>query len=260
MIWVAGMFANGKKACLLDRDQLFGACVVVVDMQANDPQSAPSSAPAGGPALQWLRYLAPLLLATLVMLLGQLQAIVPLLPRFSTTTLLVVAVAPLAELYYLWQRPPQFRYPLLLSISLLGFHAGLGLAYWVNARQGHPLLIVADWSLGDLVGLIGTVTAGMVLVVYWLRSWHKHPKRWPDLVKLVLATGLFGGFPALRLLRQWAAGWLPPDGELRIWLGLLALGTAGLFVLVHLIEVLLLPPRVEPTTYEEMIDEIQAEE
>lgn len=212
---------------------------------------------ATSPPLLWLRYLAPVLLSVLVILLDQLSGVLPFIGDFSVVTMLGVAVAPLAELYYLWQRPRDFRYPLLLSICLLGFHGALGLTYWLHARQAAALVLLPGVRMDALAALLLSTSALMVLLVYWLRSLHKQPKRWVDWIKLLLATLFFATFVFDYLLRNWLPDFLPPHTPIRIWIGMALIASAGLFLLFHLIDEMALPARQGPGPYEALIDEIQ---
>jgi len=208
-------------------------------------------------ALRWLRYLVPVLLGVLVILLDQISALVPFWSDFSSVTMLSVAIAPLAELYYLWQRPSHLRYPLLLSICLLGFHGALGLTYWLHARQIASLTVMEAVRLDGLAALLLSGSALVVLTVYWLRSLHKHPKRWIDWVKLALANLFFATFVLDYLLRHWLPNFLPPHAPLRIWVGLLLIVSAGLFLLFHLIDEMAMPPLATPDPYDALIQEIR---
>ncbi len=215
---------------------------------------------ATSPPLLWLRYLAPVLLSVLIILLDQLSGILPFIGDFSVVTMLGVAVAPLAELYYLWQRPRHLRYPLLLSICLLGFHGALGLTYWLHAGQAAALTLLPGMRMDALAALLLSGSALMVLLVYWLRSLHKQPQRWVDWVKLGLATVFFATFVFDYLLRNWLPTLLPPHTPIRIWIGMALIASAGLFWLFHLIEEMALPARQEASPYEALIDEIQSHE
>jgi hypothetical protein len=199
------------------------------------------------------------LLGGLVFLLGRLNEGLAFLPPFSTVTMLVVAVAPLAELYYLWQRPLQLRYPILLSISLLSFHGTLGVNYWLLGHDLGSVQLMGTMRLDHLINLMIAMGAAMVLTIYWLRSLHKRPRRGIDWAKLAAASLLFGTIPVDYLLRTYFASLIPPHAPTRIWFGLLLLGSAGLFLLFHLLDEMVLPAPPTEDPYESLIEGIQAE-
>jgi len=242
----------------IDFNQLLVKTVCKNMDPANTHSPEPHLPAVASPPLLWLRYLAPVLLTGLIILLDQLSRFLPFIDDFSVVTMLGVAVAPLTELYYLWQRPRDLRYPLLLSICLLGFHGALGLTYWLHARGVASLLILPGLRMDALAALLLSTSALMVLLVYWLRSLHKQPKRWVDWVKLLLATLFFATFVFDYLLRTWLPNFLPPHTPVRIWIGIALIGSAGLFLLFHLIEEITLPPREGPEPYEALIEEIQS--
>lgn len=206
--------------------------------------------------MKYLRYLAPLILALCVWLLDWFNEQIHVLPSFQSTTILLVGVMPLAELYYLWQRPTHFRYPVGLTFLLLGLHAGAGLNFFFSVQKelGQTAwqgLTLEAWS----VRLIGGMAVGIGLL-YLLRTHSKQPRYAVDWAKGVLVLLCFG---AVAVLALWPGLglFLHRHGIERQLFWLIPLGSGLLFWGVHLVEVMFLPERQAPDKAGDLIEEIQ---
>jgi len=207
------------------------------------------------------QYTAPLILAALVWILASLNRNFHLMAEFSVVGILNIAIAPMAELYYLWQRPTHYRYPVMISVSLLSFHASLGLGNYLTRTGAAESPAFGTFTMGQWMDGAVTIWAAAILILYFLRTYYKKPWRGVDGIKLGLVILLFGAFILGMVAKEWLLGLSGEADMVGIWLGVVILGSIVLFVLAHLIDVLFLSPSIpEMEEYEALINEINADE
>jgi hypothetical protein len=204
--------------------------------------------------MKWLRYLVPVGLGLAVFGLDWVNQTLHVLPEFGSVPAVGVLVAPLAEMYYLWQRPLHFRYPLLLSLLLLSFHALIGFNYYTHQAAVQEAAWLGDGWVNRWVDLSMGGVASLVVGVYLLRTYHKVPKRGVDLAKAVLVLLSFGLYSCAilsqgRLTQAWEQ-----FGLSRLWLVMVILVAALAFLVLHLVEVCLMPEPQPPATWGDLID------
>ena len=206
-----------------------------------------------------IRYLAPILMAACVFALDWINGILTVLPPFSSVSIDLLLILPLAEQYYLWQRPSHFAYTGTLAVLLLCFHANLALDQyltWHLARGENGLA----WSeLTQWTRLAKGIFSIGVGLAYGGRTWAKTPRRRIDFLKLLWVECIFLSYGLLMIL-EGQSWWIDLSGvSLSRSLGIVVLVSSALMALTHLYELFFLPEPKAPDNKDQLISEIGKE-
>ncbi|MEM9983660.1 MAG: hypothetical protein AAF804_01065 [Bacteroidota bacterium] len=206
-----------------------------------------------------IRYIAPIMMVACVFALDWINEILGLLPPFSSVSISLFLILPLAEQYYLWQRPGHFSYTGTLAMLLLCFHATLAVDQYLTWHLARGDGSVAWADLTQWTRLVKGIFAIGVGLAYVGRTWAKAPRRRIDLLKLLWVECIFLAYGLIMILE--GQSWWASMAELSFSknLGRVVLVSSALMALTHLYELFFLPEPKSPDNKDELIGEIGKE-